>query len=67
MSGITETLWLIWSGEHKGWWNPERHGYTKSRKDAGLYAFDEACHICASANAHRKDDEEPFETMVLAG
>lgn len=57
-------LWLVWSNEHRGWWSPGRVGYVQSRKAAGRYTYDDALEIVRSANAHRGDDDFPFETMV---
>lgn len=38
--------YLIWSNEHQLWWNPNRMGYTKDYKKAGLYSRKEAIGIC---------------------
>lgn len=32
----------IWSGEHRLWWRPNRHGYTAAPDAAGIYSFDDA-------------------------
>jgi len=59
-----EKEWQIWSNEHRAWWMPYRHGYTKSRGLAGLYSFEEASEICANANQFLADDQPPNETML---
>lgn len=67
MNNTPQTQWRIWSNEHKEWWMPNGCGYTKSRESAGLYSFEEAVQLCASANDYLTDEQEPNETMVLAG
>ncbi len=62
-----ETEWQIWSNEHNAWWKPNSNGYTKNRTHAGFYSFKEASEICAGANAHLTDDQEPHETMLPYG
>lgn len=57
-----ETMWLIWSNEHNGWWAPARQGYNRERKRAGRYTFKEALEIVENANAGA--DDCPNECMV---
>lgn len=54
--------WLIWSHEHKAWWNPGWRGYTNSREAAGRYSFNEARKIVREANCRNGD--MPNEAMV---
>ena len=52
----------IWSNEHRGWWKPNRQGYTEERKEAGIYTEEEALEIVEGANIGLKDI--PNESMV---
>lgn len=52
----------IWSNEHRGWWKPNRQGYTQNRREAGIYPEDEAFEIVESANIGLRDI--PNEAMV---
>lgn len=76
---MTEQKWVIWSNEHDAWWRPNRNGYTTLFRDAGLYTYDEAVHICAGANwgcsgdgdmdsdgRARAGQGRPMETMLPA-
>lgn len=45
--------YLIWSEEHKAWWNPGRHGYYPSVSSAGIYTKKEAREILQGANMRR--------------
>ena len=41
-SGWLDKEVLIWSGEHRAWWNPHAAGYTPHKSLAGRYPFKEA-------------------------
>lgn len=41
---------LIWSEEHRAWWNPNSCGYTNSMRRAGVYTVEQADLIVRSAN-----------------
>lgn len=56
--------WLIWSIEHDAWWMPNSRGYTKSRKGAGRYTFEEAIEIVEGANFYVVDGR-PNEAMIF--
>jgi len=45
----------IWSYEHDAWWGPESRGYTKDKKEAGIYSAAEAVEICYMANRFLPD------------
>lgn len=60
------TLWRVWSIEHDGWWRPNHQGYTKSKKEAGLYNYTEALQIVRNANQYVDDDRQIKEAMVKA-
>lgn len=57
--------YIIWSIEHKAWWNANYAGYTNKRSQAGLYEFEEACAIVQGANEHLGDATPPHEAMIL--
>ena len=57
-----ESLWLIWSIEHNGWWCPMSRGYTEQRRNAGIYSFEEACKIVKDANIG--ENNVPNEAMI---
>ena len=44
-----ETPYVIWSNEHRGWWAPNRCGYTGEIENAGCYSRREALNICYDA------------------
>lgn len=56
-----ETLVLIWSNEHQGWWRPQQCGYTSHKDLAGEYTLKEAVEICKNASAHIKWSHYPNE------
>jgi len=58
------TLWLIWSNEHRGWWKPRSSGYTNDRDDAGVYTYEEALEIVEGANKYLDRKKPPYEAMV---
>lgn len=47
---MRETLYLIWSIEHKSWWAADERGYVNCRRSAGRYKFEQACRIVEGAN-----------------
>lgn len=57
--------YLIWSTEHRGWWKPNRHGYTTATHLAGRFSSEEARDIVNNANRYAKPDA-PEEIMVEA-
>ena len=56
--------WLIWSDEHRAWWKPNENGYTENIREAGRYAFEDACRIVFDANKYRGVLMRPNEAMV---
>ena len=48
--GFGVRYFKIWSNEHKGWWKPNKQGYTEDRREAGIYPEDEALEIVEGAN-----------------
>lgn len=54
---------LIYSNEHRAWWKPAEHGYTKNRSEAGLYDLQRACKICRNSNSFQPTGELPDEMM----
>jgi hypothetical protein len=59
------SLWLVWSMEHRLWWAPNGNGYVKSRSHAGRYSYDQAVRIVADANWSPDHDTHPSEAMIL--
>lgn len=57
-------LYLIWSNEHRGWWKPNRHGYTTLTQRAGQFSLEGATEIVTHANRYSSDNIE--EVMVEA-
>lgn len=53
-----ESVYLIWSIEHWGWWRPKRQGYTNNIGEAGWYLRDDTLDILNQANRR--------ETMEVA-
>lgn len=47
---MNETMVVIWSYEHNGWWKPDSWGYTNDLRRAGRYTLDEAKKILEGAN-----------------
>jgi hypothetical protein len=47
---VSDFPWIVWSNEHRAFWNPDRRGYTQSIEKAGRYTKREAEAICANAN-----------------
>ena len=54
-------MYLIWSNEHRAWWNPNSSGYTTSSSAAGRYTRDEALKICFSSRDGWSGDGNPDE------
>lgn len=57
-----ETVYIIWSEEHRAWWKPNHRGYTQKREEAGHYEFEEAQEIVLNANINEND--VPNEAIV---
>jgi hypothetical protein len=55
---------LVWSHQHGAWWRAGRCGYTRDRRQAGLYCRAEAVAICADAGAGGRPGEPPAEIVV---
>jgi len=45
----SEEVFLVWSNEHRGWWRPQRRGYTRDLAEAGRYSRAQAIEICRGA------------------
>jgi hypothetical protein len=39
-------IYLIWSNQHRGWWGPDRCGYSPGLRGAGRYSRQQAVKIC---------------------
>lgn len=44
-----ETVYLVWSNEHRRWWGPGRRGYVNELSRAGRYNYRQAIEICRDA------------------
>jgi hypothetical protein len=42
---VTAEMYLVWSNEHRCWWNPNSSGYTRQVARAGRYSRAEAIEI----------------------
>jgi hypothetical protein len=49
---------LIWSNEHRGWWKPNRHGYTTLTHCAGQFSLEDATEIVTNANRYSEKIED---------
>jgi hypothetical protein len=54
----------VWSIEHTAWWKPNKQGYTRNKKEAGIYTQTEAFRICRGANLYLNDSKPPNEALV---
>jgi len=61
---VTILKYLIWSNEHRGWWQQNRHGYTANIQEAGVFSLKAALDIEAEANMHIQEGEAPEEYIV---
>lgn len=41
--------YLVWSNEHRAWWKPGGHGYTRGLVEAGRFTRANALRICSDA------------------
>jgi hypothetical protein len=62
-SETQEREWLIWSNEHRAWWEPDRCGYTENVAEAGRYTLIEARAICTQ-RSWVDARHMPPETMI---
>lgn len=63
---MENTLWLIWSIEHNGWWKHKGFGYTENLLDAGVFSYTKALEIIDGANIGLKQGHnKPNEAMIL--
>ena len=44
-----ESLYYVWSNEHRAWWKPGRLGYARGLSSAGQYTREDALEICRDA------------------
>lgn len=66
--GVTldDPVWLIYSREHRAWWNPAERGYTRDPSLAGRYTYGRALAICRGANEFLPAEGGPNEFLHLA-
>ncbi len=63
---MPELRYVIWSNEHRRFWNPAWRGYTWLLSEAGRYTKAEADAIVLQANIAVREGEEPNEVILLA-
>lgn len=51
-----ESVYLIWSIEHGGWWRTGECGYTSDIEQAGWYLVDDTLRILTQANIHKTNE-----------
>lgn len=51
--------YVIWSNEHRGWWGPNKFGYTPDLRNAGRYSRFEAMQVCAATTLHSIAHQPP--------
>ncbi|MBN8844823.1 MAG: hypothetical protein J0H88_16400 [Sphingomonadales bacterium] len=56
--------YLVWSNEHRGWWGPDRRGYTQFAERAGRYGRDEALRIAGVARGGWMTGKNPSEIAI---
>ena len=54
---MSERIYVIWSYEHKGWWKPNRWGYTSNLREARKYNEEEIKDILGVANYEKQINE----------
>ena len=59
---MEKELFIIWSIEHNAWWCMMANGYTKERRNAGTYTYQQAKNIVENANIGKHDI--PNEAMI---
>ena len=45
---------VIWSGEHRAWWNPGGNGYTDDIKEAGQFSAKDAWRRVAHCSPEKR-------------
>jgi hypothetical protein len=60
-----QNRYLVWSNEHRAWWKPAHHGYTRRVEDAGRYDRAEAMSIASRRGGGWPIEENPFEIAIL--
>lgn len=53
MDVLHDSVWLVWSHEHGGWWRPGDWGYTPKTEEAGRYSYREALKRCEGVGTDR--------------
>lgn len=56
---IGEAQVVIWSGQHRAWWRPNRLGYTTHIEAAGRYTFADACAATRHCGPEKRIRIEP--------
>lgn len=64
-TGATDDACLVWSNEHRRWWNVEGQGYTADLARAGVYDRTDALRICCQA-INGWNPEKPLTEIPVA-
>ncbi len=57
-----DTLYLVWSNEHRLWWRANSSGYTTDMRRAGRYTREEAISICRGRD---QDHGKPLPELPI--
>ncbi|WP_294275813.1 hypothetical protein [uncultured Sphingomonas sp.] len=59
-----EPLYLVWSNEHRAWWDAEERGYTRIIERAGRYTRAAALTIASRRGGGWQTESNPYEIAI---
>ena len=59
-----ESLYLVWSNEHRAWWAPGERGYTRIIERAGRYRRADALQIAGRRGGGWQTESIPYEIAI---